>query len=158
MQTITRKFLVKKNPDLSGLEKTAYNRFYLYNESGKVIRVQKIDDKYELERKEDKSELIRDEQKIIITQKEFEKLSFLTNQNIVRDSYQISENPKIKLRIYHGKFEGLVRAEVSFNTEKEAEAFTPLEWFGEEITSSPLAKDGSLLKLSSEEFNQLIKS
>lgn len=157
MKTITRKFLVKKMPDLSSLQTVRYNRFYLYVGNGTVIRVQSVGDRYELERKVDKSELVREEQKIEISKEEFEELSKLTDKNIVRDSYLISEKPKITLRVYHGKYEGLARAEVPFESVEEAESFKPLEWFDKEITGSPLAQDGKLLMLSEEEFKLLLK-
>jgi len=148
MQTITRKFLVKSVPDLSNLSVTQYNRFYLYNANGVVVRVQSVGGKYELERKADKSELVRNEQKIEITKDEFEVLSKLTDKNILRDSYLIS--------VYHGKFEGLARAEVSFKSVEEAQNYKPLDWFENEVTNSPLAKDGELLNLSKEEFEELL--
>ena len=156
MQTITRKFLVKSVPDLSNLSVTQYNRFYLYNANGVVVRVQSVGGKYELERKADKSELVRNEQKIEITKDEFEVLSKLTDKNILRDSYLISENAKMTLRVYHGKIEGLARAEVSFKSVEEAQNYKPLDWFENEVTNSPLAKDGELLNLSKEEFEELL--
>lgn len=156
MQTITRKFLVKNIPNLSGLKKTTFKRFYIYNSNNIVIRVQDINGKYELERKSDKSELVRDEQKIEISKDEFDLLSKLCDKQTTRDSYLISEEPQTTLRIYHGDYEGLIRAEVKFTTIAESEAFKPLNWFGEEITNLPLAKEGTLLNLSKEEFNKLL--
>lgn len=47
--------------------------------------------------------------------------------------------------------------EVEFSSEDEAKKYKPLDWFGEEITDSPLRKDKKLSQLSSKEFTQLLK-
>lgn len=153
---IERKFLVKKLPDLSGLEHVKYERRYIYRANGVEIRVQKKGQKYEFERKVETSKLIRKGQKFKITEEEFNYFKSLSTHEIIRDSYQVSDNPEISLKIYHGKYEGLVRAEIEFESEKEATNFEPLDWFGEEITDSPTGRDGRLIELSEEEFKKLI--
>jgi CYTH domain-containing protein len=156
MQTITRKFLVKKLPDLSKLNKISSSRFYLYISEDTVIRIQNTSGKYELERKFDKSDLVREEQKIEIEQREFEYLSKLSEKHTSRDSYFIMDKSNIILRIYHEDYEGLVRAEASFLSVKEAEMFVPLGWFDKEITNSQLAKERTLLSLSKKDFQKLL--
>ena len=42
----------------------------------------------------------------------------------------------IEMDIFHGKFEGLILAEVEFSTIEEAETFTTPEYFGEDVTFS----------------------
>ena len=42
----------------------------------------------------------------------------------------------IELDIFHGKFEGLILAEVEFPSLEEAKNFTPPEYFGEDVTFS----------------------
>lgn len=63
MQTITRKFIVKKIPNLNRKKCFIQERFYLYRKNGVVIRVQSSDNIFELERKVDVSELIRESEK-----------------------------------------------------------------------------------------------
>ncbi len=155
-KSITRKFLIKKLPDLSNKTKDTYQRYYLYNHNSIVIRIQRINDIYELERKANQSDLIRDGETIKITQDEFEALRQYSRKSIQRDSYQIQEHPRIVLRIYHGEFEGLIRAEVNFSTEEEAISFNAPEWFDKEITGTQLAQDGYLLELSQDEFHKLL--
>lgn len=155
-KSITRKFLVKELPDLLGKTKDTYQRYYLYNNNSIIIRVQRINEDYELERKVNESELVREGETLKITKDEFEVLKQYSTQNIERDSYQIQESPRIVLRVYHGEFEGLVRAEVNFGSEDEAISFKPLEWFNKEITGTPLAQDGSLLQLTRDEFHKLL--
>ena len=156
-KSITRKFLAKKLPDLSGKEKQTYQRYYLYNQNSIIIRIQKVNNSYEIERKANESDLVRDGAKIEITRDEFDQLKGLAKSSIERDSYEIQENPRIVLRIYHGEFEGLARIEVNFESEAEADSFSPQDWFGREITGTPLAQDGYLLNLSKEEFLKLLQ-
>ena len=42
----------------------------------------------------------------------------------------------IEIDIFHGKFEGLILAEVEFPTIEEAESFQPPEYFGKDVTFS----------------------
>lgn len=174
-KAITRKFLVKKLPDLSGSAKEVQERYYLYNNNSIVIRVQKINEEFELERKANESDLVREGEVIKITKDEFEKLKKFAIQSIQRESYEvprlkpvissqqdtafadkIQENPKIVLRVYRGDYEGLVRAEVNFESEEEANNYKPLDWFEREITGTALSQDGYLLKLTKEEFKKLL--
>ncbi|HCS78212.1 TPA: hypothetical protein DIV55_00545 [Patescibacteria group bacterium] len=156
MQTITRKFLVKQVPNLTGKKRWVQNRFYLYRKNGVVIRVQSSGDIFELERKVNKTTLIRESEKITITKDEFEALSKTSSDSINRDNYLISETPHVALRIYHMRFEGLVRAEVEFQSVEEANLFSPLEWMGEEITNTALATDETLLDLTAQDFQVLL--
>ena len=57
---------------------------------------------------------------------------------LVKTRYVIpeAEGLKIELDIFHGKYEGLILAEVEFSSEEEAEQYRPPEWFGEEVTFS----------------------
>ncbi len=155
-KSITRKFLVKDLPDLSNIKKDIYDRYYLYNKNSIVIRVQKINEDFELERKVNESDLVRDGTTIKITKDEFDVLKLYSQQHIQRESYQLQENPRIVLRVYHGEYEGLIRAEVNFSSEDDANSFESLDWFDREITGNPLAQDGYLLQLSKEEFQKLL--
>lgn len=157
-QTITRKFLIKRSPKLVNSEKTVYERYYLFITDDTVIRVQKVGNKYEIERKANKDNLVRESQKIEITAKEFDQLAKQSDKKIVRDSYKISSNPDVYLRLYREDFEGLIRAEVNFNTKEEADSFIPPGWFGIEITGTPLSQDGNLLRISRKEFKNLLEN
>ena len=42
----------------------------------------------------------------------------------------------IEFDVFEGKFQGLMLAEVEFETEEEAKAFVPPEWFGRDVTYS----------------------
>src|SRR3989344_5305799 len=153
---IERKFLVKDLPDLSDKPKETYERYFLYRGGETELRIQKVNGKFELERKSETSELGSETQKFQINKEEFESLKTKSGEAIVRDSFQLSKNPEITIKIYHGRFQGLVRAEVEFGSEKDARRFTPLPWMGKEITDTPLGRDSRLLDLSDEEFKDLL--
>lgn len=157
MSKISRKFLVKKIPDISKLFKIHYERYFLSLEEKSQIRIQAKNDSYELEEVNEKTEVERSIQKRNLTKEEFEELKQKAIAAIKRDSYLFSEKPLISIKIYHDQFEGLIRAEVDFSSLEEAENFKHLDWFGKEITDSPLGKDRKLLALSENEFETLIK-
>ena len=156
MKTITRKFLVKQIPDLTDRDHWILNRFYLYRKNGIIIRVQSNGDMFEIERKSDKTDLIRESEKIVITKEEFETIGKKSSDHIVRDSYLIDNDPHIVIHVYHGRFEGLVRAEVEFQSIQQAKQFIAFQWMGKEITSSPLAKDERLLNLTDNNLKKLL--
>ena len=154
---IERKFLVKTLPDLSGKTKQSHERYYLYRGKGVEVRIQRVNDVYEFERKSETSELGRKTQKFEITKEEFETLKGDSGEVIVRESFLVSRNPEITVKIYHGRFEGLVRAEVEFTSEEDAKKFTSHDWMGEEITDTPLGRDSRLLDLTDKKFKDLLK-
>lgn len=155
---IERKFLVNELPDLMSKEKVSYERYFLFSDNGVELRVQRKENKFELERKVKISDVERTREKIEISEAEFDLLKSLANISIIRDSYKISDAPDISIKVYHGKYEGLVRAEVEFDSIEELEKFEAPEWFGKEITHSPLVRDAELLRLSAEEFKALLNS
>ncbi|MDO8451466.1 MAG: hypothetical protein Q7S76_01220 [bacterium] len=156
MQSVTRKFLVNQTPDLTGKKHWAQRRFYIFRKNGVVVRIQSKGNEFELERKIRKTDLIRESEKIAITKEEFESVSKIAVDYVIRDSYLMSQTPHVSLRIYHGQFEGLTRAEIDFQSVKEANQFVPLKWMAKEITSTPLACDETLLELSEKDFQALL--
>ena len=92
-----------------------------------------------------------------ISKEEFDKLKQGASESVTRERYNISSNPDIAIQIYHGRFEGLIRLEVEFETEEEAKDFQPLSWMGEEMTGLPIARDGKLIDLTDEEFKTYLK-
>ena len=81
---------------------------------------------------------------------------FQYNQPVVC-RHQLKSNPEIAIQVYHGDFEGLVRAEVEFDTEEEATVFKPLDWMGEEMTGLPIARDATLIELSKSELDEYLR-
>ncbi len=153
---IERKFFVKKLPDLSSIQPLHYERYFLKRSDGEEERISKVNDRYFYEKKNEVSNLERSREKKEISSIEFEKLKQGVGDALIRERYDVSENPKVSIQIYHGKHEGLVRAEVEFISEEEANAFQPLDWMGREMTGLPIARDAKLLDLTAEEFRNFL--
>ena len=116
-----------------------------------------MNDKYIYERKAEISALERAREKKEISEQEFNQLKEKSSEAIIRDRYNISSNPEVAIQVYHGRFEGLVRAEVEFETEEEAKSFIPLPWMGKEMTGLPIARDSKLLDLNEAGFQSYLK-
>lgn len=153
---IERKWLIKILPDLTGLTPISYERHFLYIGDVVEIRIQRKGDKYQFERKSQVGKLSREEQVFDVTEEEFDSLKKHSVKAILRESYLIQNNPQITIKVYKGEYQGLIRAEVEFESEVDAERFAPLDWFGREITETPLGRDKLLINLSKEEFEKLI--
>lgn len=153
---IERKFFVKEMPNLSDLEPLHYERYFLERGNGKEVRISKVGELYIFEEKAEVSELERTRIKKEITKEEFEQLKKNASEGLIRDRYAFSSNPDIAIQVYHGRFEGLIRIEVEFDSQEEASAFTPLSWMGREMTGLPIARDGQLIELTDDEFRKYV--
>lgn len=156
-KTYTRKFLIKNLPDIEVTKEIKNKRYYLYAQNSTVIRVQSEDNLYEIERKKDENHLKKESFKIQITRDEYEKLSIFAKYIIERKTIMYSSYPQLKVRIYEGKYKGLMRAEINFLSENEAKAFIPYDWLDKEITDLPIGKDITLLRLSPAKFADYLK-
>lgn len=155
MKEIERKWILSSLPDIGSQSSVPYERHFLFIGEGVEVRIQRKTDKFEFERKVESNDLTRVGEKFEITEAEFNHFKQYAVGSIERESYIVKG---VSVKVYKGKHSGLIRAEVEFNSEEDAERFKPLDWFGEEITDSPLGKDKKLSQLSSEEFNQLMKT
>ena len=59
----------------------------------------------------------------------------------------LQEGQKIELDIFHGYLEGLVFAEVEFQSIEEAEAFLPPDWFLEDVSLDKRYNNSYLSKI-----------
>ena len=60
----------------------------------------------------------------------------------------------VSIKKYLGKYEGLYRVEVTFNSVEEENEYIKEKWMGTDITNTPLAFDKDLSKLSADEFRE----
>ena len=103
-----------------------------------VIRVRRQDDAYYLTYKS-KGLMAREEYNLPLNKISYEHLLEKADGNILtKTRYEIPLNDHltIELDIFHGKFKGLILAEVEFPSMEQAENFTPPEYFGEDVTFS----------------------
>jgi CYTH domain-containing protein/CHAD domain-containing protein len=94
----------------------------------------------------------RREEEIALEPEQFQRLWPLTEDHRVekvRHLIPSADGPAIELDSYVGELDGLVTAEVEFDSEARADAFEPPQWFGPEVTDDPrylnarLARDGA---------------
>lgn len=167
---IERKFIVDSNNQsflklIADRVPVVENRYYLLKEGGVELRFTSLqkneaDFDYTLDRMEvlDTSLTVRTEERIKITKPEFNALRALVlckdshTEPIVRNSYHIQNEPKLQLKVYEARYDGLVRAEVEFDSVEDCESYVPLDWMGAEISDTPIGNDVTLANLSREEF------
>lgn len=154
---IERKYLIKQMPNLKNIKPIRYERYYINDNIDNQIRVQKKADKFIIETKTKVSDIEYKKEKQEITEQEFLKLIKDCKKLIIRDSYLINEKPNITIKIYHGIYKGLIRAEVEFNNEYEYSDFEIPEWFGKDITNTELGMDARLIKLDRESFLKILE-
>ena len=136
---IERKFLIKELPE--GYLNYPFRQIeqgYLCTEP--VVRVRREDSEYYLTYKSF-GLLAREEYNLPLTKESYEHLIAKADGNVLtKKRYLIpvegDEKLTIELDVFEGKFQGLVLAEVEFESVEEANEFVPPVWFGEDVTMS----------------------
>ena len=91
--------------------------------------------------------LQRQEEEIVIEPETFAHLWRITEGRRVekvRRVIPVGDGHRIELDTYADGLTGLITAEVEFNSEQDAEAFEPPDWFGPEVTEDPRYKNQRL--------------
>jgi CYTH domain-containing protein len=142
---IERKFLIHTLPNLSTIEPISYEKRFISLTQTTEIRVQKKWDIYQLQRKVLVTQWDNTKQKRSITKEEFVQLkrSAIHTSPILRDTYKIT--PLLQICIYHGHNTWLIRAEVEFESQEDADKYVPELRMGEEITDEKAWRDRYLL-------------
>lgn len=156
---IERKFLVKKMPRLWFVKKVPQERYFI--QRGDLVEegLKRKGDVFEYELKITVSKNDKTREKTIVTKDEFERLKLNGTRVIYRDSYTLSKkSPIVSIKKYKGEYEGLVLAEVEFDTLEEAEEFESYSWMGAEVTDTKLGKDAKLVDLDREEFQKVLET
>ncbi len=133
---IERKYLLIKLPEnLDTYPHRHLEQGYLC--TAPVVRIRRDNDKYELTYKSG-GMMIRQEYNLPLTKASYEHLKEkIDGRLITKKRYMIPyEKYTIELDIFENDLAPLVLAEVEFNSEEEANSFTPPEWFGEDVTFS----------------------
>ena len=113
---IERKFLIEKENLPENLASYPCHRIEQgYLCTSPVVRIRRQDDDYFLTYKS-KGLMAREEYNLPLT----------------AEAYELF----IELDVFHGKYEGVLLAEVEFPTEDAANAYTAPDWFGEDVTYS----------------------
>lgn len=142
---LTRRFIVKLIDNISVSNPIRYERYYINDK----LRIQKKGERYEKEILNKENILV---QKTDITEEEFLELKKQSHSQIIRESYLYLKDDRISIKKYFETYEGLIRVEVKFSSEEEMNVYKKEDWMGKEITTSPLAFDKFLSKLTRKEF------
>lgn len=148
---LTKRFIIKSLDDLNLSSPIRYERYYINDN----LRIQKKNEKYEKEILNENNVLVKKE---TINKEEFDSLKEKAYKEIIRDSYLYLEDDKISIKKYYGTYEGLLRVEITFKTEKEMVNYQKESWMGPEITNTPLAFDKDLSKLNRMQFLEILSS
>jgi adenylate cyclase len=145
---IERKFLVTEPPgDLDGHRATSIEQGYLaIADDGTEVRIRRREGAATLTVKSGGARS-RVEEEIEIGARRFERLWPLTEgRRIEKTRYEIpaDDGLTVELDVYEGALAGLVVAEVEFDSEERAEAFTSPDWLGREVTDDARYKNQRL--------------
>ncbi len=142
---IERKYLVKNIPgNLKDFPCRSMEQGYL--STAPVIRIRKDQDRYELTYKS-KGLMIREEYNLPLTADAYgHLLKKIDGRLIKKDRYMIplKDGLTAELDVFKEELAPLVLAEVEFPDEESARAFTPPDWFGEDVTFSGKYHNSSL--------------
>lgn len=147
---IEKKFLLKKLPE--DLKQYPNNKIYqgyiVITDDDIEVRVRKKGGKYFQTIKKGWG-LERSETEIELGEKQFEMLWPLTDgKRVEKIRYEIDYGDKvIELDIYSGTLEGLITAEIEFQSVDESKDFIKPDWFGKEITDDERYKNKNLASL-----------
>ena len=150
MRRLTRRYIINSLDGLNLSEPIRYERYYIDDN----LRIQKKDNIYQKEKLDNDNNIIA---KIDISENEFLKLKEKSYSEIIRDSYVLLNKNNISIKKYLGKYKGLFRVEVKFDSIDDMNNYNKEIWMGEEITNSPLAFDKYLSKLSDSDFHNELK-
>ena len=148
---IERKYLVRELPeDLSQYPYAEIEQVYLMDTP--VIRIRKTGEKYVLTVK-GAGLLSREELNLPLTEEAYARLyEKKEGVPVTKRRYKIPyEGLTIELDLFKGAQDGLVLAEVEFDSVEASEAFAPPAWFGEEVTYDPRYQNVSMAYQSRED-------
>lgn len=145
---IERKYLIKSLPEnLSSYSFHLIEQGYLC--TNPVVRVRREDDSYYMTYK-GAGLMSREEYNLPLNKEAYDHLIKKADGNIItkkRWLIPIEHGLTIELDIFEGCFDGLIIAEVEFDSEAEANDFTPPDWFGEDVTFSSKYHNSTLSQI-----------
>jgi adenylate cyclase len=144
---IERRFLVGRRPaDLEGYPRaTIVQGYVVVAEDGTEVRLRQQGERF-TETVKSGEGATRAQFEIGLTPEQFGALwPYTAGRRIQKDRYAIAAGTStIEVDVYHGALEGLVTAEVEFESAGSCEAFQPPEWFGLEVTDDRRYNNQSL--------------
>lgn len=144
---IERKYLIRTLPE--NLDSYPYHEIEQgYLCTSPVVRIRRQDDEYYLTYKS-KGLMIREEYNLPLTAEAYTHLKAKIDGRLIsKRRYLIPfASYTIELDVFFSPVKDLILAEVEFPSETEALSFQEPDWFGEDVTNSPLYHNSSLSKL-----------
>ena len=145
---IERKFLIKEIPfKLDSFKSRKIEQAYLCTEP--VVRIRRDNDDYYLTYKS-KGLIAREEYNLPLTPESYSHLLAKADGNIItKTRYEIptDNNLLIELDVFEGRFDGLILAEVEFESLEAATSYTPPEWFSEDVSNSTKYHNSTMSRL-----------
>jgi adenylate cyclase len=145
MPEIERKFVVREvPPELREAPPDQIRQGYLSLEPVEVRIRSRAGRPHELTLKSSGG-LRRAEVNVELTPEQFDELWPFVQRSIEKERTVLElDEGTVEVDRYSGKLAGLVVAEVEFDSEVEAEAFTPPGWFGREVTADARYRNAAL--------------
>ena len=144
---IERKFKVINLPNLDNVRCVKIIQGYLNTDSEPTLRIRKYDEEYFLTYKYSRKDLevnVCDEYELPITEECFNNLlNKIDGILIEKKRYFIDE---IELDIFDGEHEGLMLAEVEFDSIEDANNYNKPSWLGEDVTKDKNYRNSYLSK------------
>jgi len=141
---VERKFRVDEVPRSLG-DGTRLRQAYLAVDGDVEVRVRDQGGDHVLGVKGGRG-LQRTEVEVAIGPSEFEELwALAADRRIAKTRHRIDLDDYVaEVDLYTGPLDGLVMVEVEFPSRREAEAFVPPPWFGEDVTDDPRWSNAAL--------------
>ena len=145
---IERKFLIKEIPfNLDSYKARKIEQAYLCTEP--VVRIRRDNEDYYLTYKS-KGFVAREEYNLPLTQEGYSHLLTKADGNIItKTRYEIPTDDSlvIELDIFEGRFNGLILAEVEFESMEQADSYNPPAWFGEDVSNDTNYHNSTMSRL-----------
>lgn len=148
MKEIERKFLIDHLPAaLKKIDAMEIIQGYLHISEQSEVRIRLKENQYFLTIKSGIG-LERNEVEIELTSAQFEKLWPSTaGQRVRKRRYLLPwRDLKLEIDVYDEALQGLNTVEVEFDSVESSQRFSPLSWFGKEVTSDESYKNKNLAK------------
>lgn len=146
---IERKFLISHENLPADLKQYPFHKIqqgYLCTDP--VVRIRKQDNSYYLTYKS-RGLMAREEYNLPLTEEAYLHLKPKADGIVLsKTRYLIPEKQglTIELDVFHDDYEGLLLAEVEFDSEEKANSYKPPAWFGEDVTYSTAYHNSTLSK------------
>jgi adenylate cyclase len=147
---VERKFRLRRPPELSGADADPIEQGYLAIGAEGEVRLRRKAERTLLTVKRGAG-LSRGEAEVEVSREQFDALWPLTEGRRLRKRRHVipHDGLEIEVDVFEEELEGLIIAEVEFDSEEQARSFEPPAWLGDEVTgeerflNESLAVDGA---------------